>query len=67
MVVMAVVVTALAAPWLTPFDPVEQNIADRLKPPGWRDGAGRLHPLGTDQLGRDLLARVVWARVPPCS
>jgi peptide/nickel transport system permease protein len=58
-VVAVAVATALAAPWLTVFDPVEQNIADRLKPPGWRDEAGRLHPLGTDQLGRDLFARVV--------
>ncbi len=34
-------------------DPLEQNILERLKPPG------PTHPLGTDQLGRDVLARVV--------
>jgi peptide/nickel transport system permease protein len=64
LVVAAVVATALAAPWIVPFDPVEQNIPDRLKPPGWRDAAGRLHALGTDQLGRDLLARVVVGAQP---
>jgi len=63
-VVLLVAGTALAAPWLAPFDPVEQKIGDRLKPPGWRDEAGRLHPLGTDHLGRDLLARVVFGARP---
>jgi peptide/nickel transport system permease protein len=64
LVVVAVVFTALAAPWLTSFDPVEQDIGDRLKPPGWRDARGRLHPLGTDHLGRDLMARVIYGARP---
>jgi peptide/nickel transport system permease protein len=63
-VVALVVVTSLAAPWLTPFDPVEQSIGERLQPPGARDAAGRLHPLGTDHLGRDLLARVIYGAQP---
>jgi peptide/nickel transport system permease protein len=63
-VVVLVVITALAAPWISPFDPVEQNIGNRLKAPGWRDGAGVLHPLGTDHLGRDLLARVLYGAQP---
>ncbi|HEU5320275.1 MAG TPA: ABC transporter permease [Methylomirabilota bacterium] len=63
-VMAAVVVTALAAPWVSPFDPVEQKIGDRLKAPGWRDDAGWLHPLGTDHLGRDLLARVIHGARP---
>ncbi len=58
-VVVAVVVAAVFAPLLSPFDPLEQDIGQRLAPPGWRDGAGLLHPLGTDQLGRDILARVI--------
>jgi peptide/nickel transport system permease protein len=65
LVVIAVVVgTSLAAPWLTPFNPVEQEITERLKAPGARDSAGRLHPLGTDHLGRDLLARVIFGAQP---
>jgi peptide/nickel transport system permease protein len=64
LVVLLVVVTALAAPWLSPFDPLEQDIGKRLKPPGWRDDAGLLHPLGTDHLGRDLLGRVIFGARP---
>lgn len=64
LVVIAVVLTAAAASWLSPFDPIEQDIATRLKPPGWHDASGRLHPLGTDHLGRDLLARVVFGARP---
>ena len=63
-VVASVVFTAAAASWLSPADPVEQAIGDRLKPPGWADGAGRVHVLGTDHLGRDLLARVVFGARP---
>jgi peptide/nickel transport system permease protein len=64
-VVVAVLVTALAAPWISPFDPIAQDIGDRrLKPPAWRDESGRLHVLGTDHLGRDLLARVIYGAQP---
>jgi peptide/nickel transport system permease protein len=63
-VVALVIATALAAPWLSPFDPVAQDIGHRLKSPGWRDAAGGLHPLGTDHLGRDLLARVIFGAQP---
>jgi peptide/nickel transport system permease protein len=63
-VVALVLVTALAAPLLSPFDPIEQNIGERLKAPGVRDAAGRLHVLGTDHLGRDLFARVLYGARP---
>src|SRR5262249_30383355 len=64
-VVLLVLVTALAAPLLSPFDPLMQELGDqRLKPPGWRDSAGRMHPLGTDHLGRDALARVMFGARP---
>jgi peptide/nickel transport system permease protein len=45
---------ALSAPWLAPFDPLEQNLSAALLPPG---GA---HLLGTDNFGRDLLSRIIW-------
>jgi peptide/nickel transport system permease protein len=55
----------VAAPLLSPFDPIEQDLGDlRLKPPGFRDAAGHVHPLGTDHLGRDLLARVIHGARP---
>jgi peptide/nickel transport system permease protein len=64
-VVLVVVLTAVASPLISPFDPIEQDLGDlRLKPPGFRDAAGRVHPLGTDHLGRDLLARVVYGARP---
>jgi peptide/nickel transport system permease protein len=64
-VVLAVVVTALASPLISPFDPIEQDLGDlRLKPPGFRDAGGRLHVLGTDHLGRDLMARVIYGARP---
>jgi peptide/nickel transport system permease protein len=63
-VVAVVVLTALAAAVVTPFDPIEQDIGERLKAPLTRDGAGRVHPLGTDHLGRDILARIVFGARP---
>ena len=54
---LVLVVLALAAafaPLLTPYDPTAQRLADALLPPG----PG--HPLGTDHLGRDLLARILF-------
>ena len=58
-----VVLAALAAP-LYPHGPLEQDLFATLKPPLFVSDAGRLHLLGTDQLGRDLLARLLYgARV----
>ena len=63
-VVVLVVITAVAAPWVSPFDPLEQSIGERLKAPGWRDHGGHVHPLGTDHLGRDILARIIYGARP---
>ena len=63
-VVAIVLLTALGASWVAPFDPIEQDIGERLKPPGWRDEGGRTHLLGTDHLGRDILARIVHGARP---
>jgi peptide/nickel transport system permease protein len=49
------VVLAAAGPWLVPYDPLASNTAEALRPPS------RAHWFGTDQLGRDLLSRVVVA------
>ncbi len=59
-VVVTVLLAAAFAPWLTPFDPLEQDINQRLKEPGWQTAEGRVHALGTDHLGRDILARVIF-------
>jgi peptide/nickel transport system permease protein len=59
-VVSVVTLVAIFAPVLTAYDPTEINIVSRLKPPGWRDSDGSLHILGTDTLGRDVFARLVY-------
>eukprot|EP01037_Dinobryon_pediforme_P006593 gene6593-6662_t len=57
------VIAAIAAPLLAPFDPIRQSLLLRLKPPGSMLG-GRNFLLGTDDLGRDLLSRILFgARV----
>ena len=60
LVVLVVMLAALAAPLVAPFDPLEQDIGQRLREPGWQDAQGRVHPLGTDHLGRDILSRIVF-------
>ena len=53
-VVLGVVVVAALAPVLAPYPPDEVNFASRLLPPGPQ------HWFGTDELGRDILSRVIW-------
>jgi len=49
-----VVLVAVSAPWISPYDPLQQNIDHRLAPPG------RTYWLGADGFGRDLLSRIIW-------
>jgi len=58
-IVLLNVVVALSAPVLAPHDPLDQDVARRLLPPAWLAGGGAEHLLGTDQLGRDILSRVI--------
>jgi peptide/nickel transport system permease protein len=51
---LIVLAGAILAPWLAPFDPNEQNIVDRLQPPGGD------YLFGTDAFGRDVLSRILW-------
>ncbi|WP_067219644.1 ABC transporter permease [Stappia indica] len=60
-VVLAIIVAlALFAPLLTPHDPYAQDLMARMKPPFWMPGADPNHLLGTDFLGRDYLARLLY-------
>lgn len=59
-VVGIVTFAAIFGPSLLPHDPFAQNLANRLVEPVWMDGGSWTHPLGTDQLGRDYLARLVY-------
>lgn len=63
-ILLAFVVLALFAPLILPHGPDEQNLALRLLPPMWDAGGQPGHPFGTDHLGRDVLARLLFgARV----
>lgn len=53
-VVVALAVVALAAPLIAPYDPTDIDIANVLSPPSAR------HPFGTDDLGRDVLSRMIY-------
>jgi len=54
-VVLGIILCAVFAPLIAPFDPYKESVIGRLKPFGWRG-----HSLGTDELGRDLLTRVIY-------
>jgi ABC-type dipeptide/oligopeptide/nickel transport system permease subunit len=51
--------TAVAAPWIAPHDPAKQSLLRRFTPPMWQAGGSAAYPLGTDQVGRDVLSRVI--------
>ncbi|HET8576538.1 MAG TPA: ABC transporter permease [Methylomirabilota bacterium] len=53
-VVLLYVLLALGAPWLAPADPLRTDWSQIRKPPT------AAHPFGSDDLGRDILSRVVW-------
>ena len=55
---------AIFAPLLSPHDPVETSLYDQLKPPVWHETGTWKNILGTDELGRDTLSRIIYgARV----
>lgn len=54
-IVTLLVLSAIFAPWLAPYDPYEQNLLMRFKPIGTKG-----HPLGTDSFGRDMLSRLLY-------
>ena len=58
-ILAAIVLMALLAPWISPADPARQNLLSRLKPPGFSRG-GFTYWFGTDNLGRDLFVRLLY-------
>ncbi|SFC57940.1 peptide/nickel transport system permease protein [Polaromonas sp. OV174] len=57
---LAMLFMAIFAPLLSPHDPYTQDLVNRTVPPFWYDKGSWLHPLGTDQLGRDYLSRLFY-------
>jgi len=59
-ILLLLLVCGLAAPFLAPYDPQEQVLEHRLRPPGWGGKGSGPHWLGTDNLGRDILSRIIY-------
>jgi peptide/nickel transport system permease protein len=55
-----IVLAAVLAPLIAPYDPYAQDLTRRLIPPIWHPQGTWTHALGTDNLGRDYLARVIY-------
>ncbi len=53
-VVVLLILLAVLAPWVAPYDPTATSFATVRKPPSWA------HWFGTDEVGRDVLSRVIW-------
>lgn len=54
LIILALILTAIFAPWIAPESPIGQDLANRLLPPSTD------HWMGTDELGRDIFSRVVY-------
>ena len=52
--VAALVLAAVFAPWIAPYDPTAPDLDQDLEPPD------RQHPMGRDEIGRDILSRLIW-------
>ena len=59
-IVGLIALIVVLAPLLAPHNPTHQELANRLKPPFWAAEGSWQHPLGTDDLGRDILSRMIY-------
>jgi len=59
-IVLGMVLVAVLAPLVAPYDPYLQSLSTRLRPPAWMEGGSARHLLGTDTYGRDLLSRLIY-------
>jgi len=57
---LTVAAAAIFAPWLAPYDPLKQDLRSAKIPPAWTERGDISHPLGTDNLGRDILSRIIY-------
>ena len=59
-IIVIFILVAIFAPYISPHDPVETSLYDQLKPPVWYEGGTTKNLLGTDDLGRDILSRLIY-------
>lgn len=60
LIFVALVVTGMLAPVLAPHDPQAQALEQRLRPPAWQQRGSGENLLGADNLGRDILSRIIY-------
>jgi ABC-type dipeptide/oligopeptide/nickel transport system permease subunit len=63
-ILLGLILTAVFAPQLAPADPMDQDLAGQMLPPAWQSGGSSEHVFGTDELGRDILSRLIWGARP---
>ena len=62
-VTVAMILAALTAPWIAPYDPFDVaslNLLDNELPPVWLEGGDSRYLLGTDNMGRDILSTILY-------
>ncbi|MDF1590464.1 MAG: ABC transporter permease [Desulfobacterales bacterium] len=59
-IILIFILAAIFAPVLSPHNPVDTALYDQLKPPVWHETGKWLNILGTDDLGRDILSRLIY-------
>ena len=59
-ILLSLIFIAIFAPFLAPHDPFEQTLSARMLPPAWAEGGRIEYLLGTDQVGRDYLSRLIY-------
>jgi peptide/nickel transport system permease protein len=59
--IVFMVLVALLADVIAPYDYKHMDLLDRLRPPIWLENGAWSHPLGTDDLGRDVLSRIIFS------
>ena len=59
-ILIALCLIAVLAPWIAPYPPLQGSLGDKLLPPAWLTGGKWSHVLGTDLLGRDILSRLFY-------
>ncbi len=59
-IITTFILAAIFAPWISPHDPLEVSLYDQIKPPVWHETGAWKNILGTDDLGRDTLSRIIW-------
>ncbi|MCJ8326337.1 MAG: ABC transporter permease [Campylobacterales bacterium] len=59
-IVVILFICAIFAPFITSYDPLIQDLQNRLIPPMWNEAGSMAHILGTDDFGRDLFTRIIY-------